>query len=77
MLQSWLTIPNSLPLWQNKNWSIEKISEKEIAVTNGYNVIYGYFDSHAHCVRYDRIEAPKYILDKAFKLATKHLKPLI
>lgn len=76
-MKSKLLIPNSIVLFQNKNWSIEKINEKEIAITNGLNVTYGYYDSKSDCIRYDSLFAPKYIFNKAFELAKKHLIPLV
>jgi hypothetical protein len=72
-METRLEIYNSIPLWQNKTWSIEKISHNEIAITNGFNVIYGYLDKVSNSVRYDYLTAPKYIFKKAFVLAKKHL----
>ena len=73
--KSWLTIP-AIVLFQNKNWIIEKLSETEIAITNGWNVDYGYYNSKTNLIAYDNIKFPKYIADKALKLAQKHIHSL-
>ncbi len=75
-MKSRLTIPNSQPLFQNEKWSIEKISEKEICITDGLNSVFGYYDKDSDSVRYDHINFPKYIAQKAYKLAKKHILPL-
>lgn len=72
-MQTKLTIPGSIPLWQNKIWSIEKISKTEIAITNGNNVCYAYLGKYSDTIVVDRKIYPKYIEKKAIELAAKHI----
>lgn len=71
---SWLTLAIGAVWWQNKNWSIELLQGgKEIAVTNGYSVTYGYWDADNRIFKYDNpYLLPKYVKKKAIQLAIKH-----
>lgn len=71
---SLLTIPNARPLWQNKKWSIEKIKDCEIAITDGCTVYYAYISEDLQNLVVDRMGFPKYIEAKALKLAQKHIE---
>ncbi len=64
---------NANVLWQNKTWSIEKLSETEICITNGNNIAYAYLSSTLDGLVVDRKIYPKYIQDKAIKLAQKNI----
>ena len=74
-MQSRLTIVSE-PLQQNKNWSIEKISSTEIAITDSWTVSYCYYDADKKRLMFDCIIAPKYVINKALKLAVIHLETI-
>jgi hypothetical protein len=67
------TLPNALPMWQNKNWSIEKISQTEIVITNGNDICYAYLNSTHDGLVVDRKIYSKYIQNIAIKLASKNI----
>lgn len=64
---------NANVLWQNKTWSIEKLSETEICITNGNNICYAYLSNTLDGLVVDRKIYPKYIQNKAIKLAQKNI----
>ena len=63
-------------LFKNNTWVIEKISETEISISNGYSVCYAYYDSNKNCLMFDRIICPKYIQNKALSLAKTNIKSI-
>lgn len=71
--KSRLTIPGTSVLFQNKIWSIELLKcRAEIAVTNGYNVYYAYYDKAKNLLRWDNpYPVPRYIQSEALKQAVK------
>lgn len=72
-MNSFITLPIQKVLFQNKTWSIELLKEgDEIAISNGYTVCYGYPDLKKNLIRYDVINFPKYISDKALKLCKQY-----
>lgn len=74
-MKTLLTIPNALPLWQsaNKKWQIEKINNRELAITDGFTVCYAYISKDYSTLIVDRKIYPKYVETKAIKLAKKHI----
>ena len=83
--KTWTLNENSKVLFQNKNWSIEKYNDKEIAITNGFNVSYAYLsvckewgnNYNKTLLYYDTLTGiPQYIQDKALALAKKHIELL-
>lgn len=72
-MNSFITLPIQKVLFQNKNWSIKLLKNgNEITISNGYTVCYGYPDLNKGLIRYDVINFPKYISDKALKLCKQH-----
>jgi hypothetical protein len=72
-MKNWVSIAGAKVLFQNKNWSIEKISEKEIAITNGYDVCYAYLSKDLDKLVVDRKIYPSYIEKRALILARKNI----
>lgn len=75
-MKSKTTLPNALPIWQNKYWSIEKISTNELAITNGNNICYCYISKDKNKLYFDIINCPKYITKKALSIAKKHIQSI-
>lgn len=75
-MKTWLTIPNAKPLFQNEKWSIEKISEKEIAITDGWKVYYAFINKTYTGLLFDTLAMPQYIRKKALQLAKKEIKSI-
>ncbi len=79
-------------LFKNKTWQIEKISEKEISISNGYNKAYAYLTKKSYLDKQielkklgktndyqlcvDYIIYPKYIEQIALRKAIKNIKLL-
>lgn len=63
----------AIVLWQNDIWSIEKISQKEIVITNGFDICYCYISGDLKRLFVDRKIYPKYIENKALKLASTNI----
>ena len=64
------------PLWQNKTWSIEKISNTEIVITNSNDIAYAYISQDLNTLFVDRLIYPKYVEQIAIKLAAKNIKSI-
>ena len=58
------------------NWTIDKISEHEIIITNGWNCAYGYISEDKTTMYYDWIFFPPYIQRKALKYAQRNIKSI-
>lgn len=69
-------LPAGEPLFQNKNWSIEQINETEIAITDGWRVMYAAISADKSKLVCDVIIAPQYILNVALRLAKRNLKSI-
>ena len=68
-----LTFKVDSVLWQNEKWSIELLDEKdELAITDGLNVCYAYYDKEDSRLYFDVICCPKYVQKKALSLCKKH-----
>lgn len=64
------------PLFQNEIWSIEKISDFELAITDGNQICYAYISEDFKTLVVDRKNYPKYIEKKAIQLAKKHISSI-
>jgi len=73
MYISKLALPIDCVLWQNKTWSIELLSERnELAVTNGWNIYYAYYDRVNNLLRWDNpYPVPLYVQKQALIQADK------
>lgn len=69
-------IHNALPIWQNKIWSIEAISNIELVITNGNSICYCYISKDKTTLFFDTINCPTYIIKKALTLAKKHIQSI-
>ena len=64
-----VNINNAIPVWANENYQIEIAQDKkEIFISNGNNLIYGYFDKSKQAIFYDIISFPEYVRNKALSL---------
>lgn len=72
-MQTKTIFKNAQVLWQNKTWSIEKLSQSEICITNGNDICYAYLSSTLDGLVVDRKIYPKYIQNIAIKLASKNI----
>tara|TARA_R110000868_G_scaffold398483_1_gene671672 strand:+ start:1093 stop:1335 length:243 start_codon:yes stop_codon:yes gene_type:complete len=72
-MQTKTIFKNAKVLWQNKTWSIEKLSQSEIIITNGNDICYAYLSSTHDGLVVDRIIYPKYIQNIAIKFASKNI----
>lgn len=63
-------------LFTNKNWNITKISETEIKIDNNWSCCYAYLSKCGTKLVADKKIYPKYIEQKAVKLANKHIKSI-
>lgn len=75
-MKSKTTLPNAVPIWQNKYWSIETISKTELAISNGSLICYCYISKDKNKLYFDNISWPKYISKKALTLAKKHIQSI-
>ena len=74
MQTSWLNQElNAEVLHQNRNWSIEKLNETEIVITDGWTTTYCYLNPQGTRLVSDRTIHPRYIEKKALDLAKKHI----
>jgi len=73
MKNNWYT-SNSIVLFQNKYWSIEKIRNGEIVIVSKHGEIsHSYFHSECNMLYVDRKNYPKYIEVKAIELCKKYV----
>jgi hypothetical protein len=75
-MKSKTTLPNALPIWQNKYWSIETISDSELAISNGSSICYCYISKDKNKLYFDHVNCPKYISKKALSIAKKHIQSI-
>lgn len=75
-MKSKTILPNALPIWQNKHWSIEAISSTELAISNGSLICYCYISKDKTKLYFDNIACPKYISKKALTIAKKHIQSI-
>ena len=75
-MKSKTTLPNALPIWQNKYWSIETIGESELAISNGSSICYWYISKDKTMLYFDHIICPKYVSKKALTIAKKHIQSI-
>jgi len=64
---------NAQILWQNDIWSIEKINEEELVITNGLDISYCYISADFKTLVVDRKIYPKYVQKIAIKLAKENI----
>ena len=69
-------IPTAKPIWQNKYWSIETISNTEIAITNGNNICFCWISKDKTTLFFDHIICPKYVIKRALTLAKKNIQSI-
>jgi hypothetical protein len=72
-MQTKTIFKNAYVLWQNKTWSIEKLSQNEICITNGNDICYAYLNSTHNGLVVDRKIYPNYVQNIAIKLASKNI----
>lgn len=58
------------------NWTIEKHSDHEIMISNGFNCAYGYISECKTKMYYDWIFFPPYIQKKALNFAKKNIQSI-
>ena len=77
-LKTWLTTPNSKPLWKSKNgkWQVEKLDNEELAITDGWAVCYAWLNKNEDGLVVDKAIYPEYVEDKAIKLAKQHIESI-
>lgn len=75
-MESKTILKGSQVLWQNKTWSIEKISQKEIVITNGSDICYCYISADLKRLFVERKIYPSYIENKAIKLASTNIESI-
>ena len=75
-MKSKITLLNALPIWQNKYWSIETISNTELAISNGSKICYCYISKDKNKLYFDNVNCPKYISKKALSIAKKHIQSI-
>lgn len=60
----------------NGKWTIEKLNDREICITDGWSICYAYLSKCGNKIVVDRKNYPKYIETEAIKQAKKHIKSI-
>ena len=58
------------------NWTVSKISETEIKISNGCVCCYAYISKDLQKLYFDNIYCPKTVQKRALQFAKKHIKTI-
>ena len=58
------------------NWTVEKISEKEIMISDGWRCCYAFISKDLQKLYFDHVCCPKTVQKRALQFAKKHVKTI-